>query len=487
MGADTMNGPFSVTITDTLFRDLQAHLFPGDNDEHAAVLIAGISKTPRGTRFLIREVIPAVFGRDYVPGSRGYRALTAQFVAEMANRCDNERLCYLPVHCHPGGGPVRFSSDDLASHERGYPAILEITQGGPVVPLVFSRDAVAGTVWTQTGRYPISHMTVVGPQVRYITSDGARKLKSARSHKDYDRQTRLFGAAGQEILTGLKVGIIGLGGGGSLVNEWLSRLGIGHIVAVDFDKVDVTNLTRIVGATRWDARTWLVGSSIRFLAKLGRRWASDKTEVARRVAKLANPSVQFEAIVGSVVDEAVAESLRDVDFLFLATDSIQSRLVFNALVQQYLIPGMQIGAKVSADRATGEIKNIFTATRPVLPGRGQGCLECNDLIPPDRLQLESLSVEERHSQAYIDDAEVHEPSVITLNVLSAAQAVNDLMMMFTGLFDADVSLRYQMNFVRERTLRPVEHATKFHCLDCSTQSKSRSARGGRSKLPCRLK
>ena len=58
----------------------------------------------------------------------------------------------------------------------------------------------------------------------------------------YDRHARLFGNVGQEILASLKVGVIGLGGGGSLLNEWLARLGVGHIVAVDFDKVEVSNL-----------------------------------------------------------------------------------------------------------------------------------------------------------------------------------------------------------------------------------------------------
>jgi molybdopterin/thiamine biosynthesis adenylyltransferase len=480
-----MKAPFSVTIDETLFKYLHEHLFPGDNDEHGAVLIAGISETDRGTRFLVREVIPAVAGRDYVPGTRGYRALTARFVAELANRCDNERLCYMPVHCHPGHGPVQFSSDDLASHERGYPAILEITQDGPVVPLVFSKDAVAGIVWTPQGRFPIESMTIVSAQMRRMYPNAAKPSGAVGSFTDYDRQTRLFGDTGQAILSALKVGIIGLGGGGSLINEWIARLGVGHIVGIDFDRVDLTNLTRIVGATRWDARTILTKRKSRLLVDLGKRWSSYKVNVARRVARTANPAVRFEAIIGSVLDEATAKRLSDVDFLFLASDSIQSRLVFNALVQQYLIPGIQIGAKVSANRKTGEITDIFTASRPVLPGLGNGCLECNNLIPPDRLQRESLTPDERRAQDYVDDAEVHEPSVITLNVLSAGQAVNDFMMMFTGLFDSDVSLQHHMNFVRERKLRHVDAAQKRSCPDCSTHIKSRFARGDRTRLPCR--
>ncbi|MCZ7579106.1 MAG: hypothetical protein M5U18_19515 [Dehalococcoidia bacterium] len=38
---------------------------------------------------------------------------------------------------------------------------------------------------------------------------------------------RLFGDAGQALLSQLKVGVVGAGGAGSLVNEYLSRLGVG--------------------------------------------------------------------------------------------------------------------------------------------------------------------------------------------------------------------------------------------------------------------
>jgi molybdopterin/thiamine biosynthesis adenylyltransferase len=55
-----------------------------------------------------------------------------------------------------------------------------------------------------------------------------------------------------------------------------------------------------------------------------------KVEIAKQVAREANPKVRFEAIAGSVVDATVAHRLTDVDFLFLATDTMQSRLIFNA-------------------------------------------------------------------------------------------------------------------------------------------------------------
>lgn len=478
-----MKTPISLTMDESLYGRLHEHLFPGDSDEHGAVIAAGIAESARGTRLLARDLFLAEDGTDYVPGTRGYRALTARFVAERAGYCAGENLCYLAVHCHGGGNQVAFSGDDIASHERGYPALLDITRGGPVGALVFAKNAVAGDIWTREGRFELSHATIVGPQV--IRLYAAPAASPRRTDVVFDRHARLFGDIGQDILSQLKVGIIGLGGGGSLVNEWLSRLGVGHIVAVDFDRVDVTNLPRIVGATRSDALMLLSQSRYTWLQQLGKRFARHKVHVARRVALQANPRILFDAVVGSVLDENVAKKLTDVDFLFLASDTIQSRRVFNALVHQYLIPGAQIGAKVSVDKATGKIEDIFVATRPVLPRPGAGCLQCHDLIPAALLAQEALSEEERRRQRYVDDETVVQPSVITLNVLSAAQAANDLMMMFTGLFKQSASLRHQIGFARERTLCTVEPRAEAGCLHCSSAARSRRARGDRARLPCR--
>lgn len=74
---------------------------------------------------------------------------------------------------------------------------------------------------------------------------------------------------------------------------------------------------------------------------------------------------------------------------------------------------------------------VFVATRPVLPYAAAGCLSCHESIPASYLQDEALSGSERKAQRYVDCLHVVEPSVITLNVLSAAQAVNDMMMLFT--------------------------------------------------------
>jgi hypothetical protein len=127
------------------------------------------------------------------------------------------------------------------------------------------------------------------------------------------------------------------------------------------------------------------------------------------------------------------------------------------------------------------------ATRPILPYAGAGCLSCHELIPAARLQEEALSENERRAQSYVESEDVAEPSVITLNVLSAAQRVNDMLMMFTGLYYEGVKLQLQINFVRERLLTEVGPVADEFCLDCSDTVRSRRGRGDRVRLPCRAR
>lgn len=60
----------------------------------------------------------------------------------------------------------------------------------------------------------------------------------------------LLGADGMERLKGARVAVFGLGGVGSYVAEALSRSGVGTLDLVDDDRIALTNLNRLLFATR---------------------------------------------------------------------------------------------------------------------------------------------------------------------------------------------------------------------------------------------
>ena len=279
MASSAVVGHIGLRLPAAMAAELDGHLFPGDGEEHGAVIGAAVLKTDRGIRMLGRRLFLAVEGVDYLPGQRGHRMLTADFVRRCALACASEGLAYLAVHNHSGTDAVAFSATDLASHERGYPAIVDILDGPPAGGLVFARNAVAGDIWNSADDQTELDHTVIAGNSQQLRYPSPRRPRAA-GH-EYDRQVRLFGDRGQEILRDQKVAIIGAGGAGSLINEYLSRLGVGHLVVVDYDRLDPTNYPRVVGARPGDLTPWFRSKA---LARLLRWRPTYKVSVAERLA-----------------------------------------------------------------------------------------------------------------------------------------------------------------------------------------------------------
>jgi hypothetical protein len=169
-------------------------------------------------------------------------------------------------------------------------------------------------------------------------------------------------------------------------------------------------------------------------------------------------------------------------YLFLAADSMGARLLFNAIVHQYGVPGVQVGAKVPVS-ATGEVGDVFCVSRTVTPD--EGCLWCNGLINPSRLQDEAVPASVRRGYAYVDDPSVVAPSVVTLNAIACAHAADEFLFHITGLknHDADGGW-FRWNSRRNQASRDIPRADPA-CLECSNAEASRLGRGDNVPLPTR--
>ena len=474
---------WQLVVPASLYSKLISHLFPGDNDEHGAVITAGTHVLPDGrVRLLARELHLAVDGQDYLPSTRGYRRLRAEFITKHIVPCRDEGLAYLAVHNHGGNDSVEFSTDDIRSHERGYPALLDVVNGPPVGGLVLARSAAAGDIWLPgCERVSLQSVTVVGRQRRILQSRPT--ASSFYGPAIYDRQARLFGETGQDILRTSKVGIVGLGGVGSLLAEFLGHLGVGSFVLIDPDRLEPSNIPRVAGASFWLARTWLrkrwLPASI---GRLAQRLSVPKVALARRGIARVNPSASVVAIHGDVLEPANAAHLLGCDYIFLAADTMRARLLFNQIVHQYLIPGVQVGSKVGTAE-NGDVTSVFSVVRPVAPDKG--CLWCNGLINRTKLQAESQTREERKAQRYVDEPEIVAPSVVTLNAVGAAHAANDFLFYMTGLSNGLASQDYFRHDPQTRCSWLDEPRKDELCPECGHTPRSRLARGDARTLNTR--
>lgn len=128
----------------------------------------------------------------------------------------------------------------------------------------------------------------------------------------YSRHISLkeIGVAGQQKINAAKVLVIGAGGLGCPVLQYLAAAGVGSIGIVDFDVVDVSNLQRQI----------LFGTS-----SLGR----NKAEVAKEVLLHLNPTINIKSYCVKLEAYTIAEIFEPYDIVVDATDNFASRYLIN--------------------------------------------------------------------------------------------------------------------------------------------------------------
>jgi len=129
----------------------------------------------------------------------------------------------------------------------------------------------------------------------------------------YSRQMMLpeIDAEGQQRLANARVLIIGLGGLGSSSSIYLAAAGIGQLVLVDFDNVDLSNLQRQILHTTAD---------------IGR----PKVESARDCLLAINPDTQITLIDHKLEHDAMEKEVSNADVVVDASDNFETRFAINA-------------------------------------------------------------------------------------------------------------------------------------------------------------
>ena len=140
----------------------------------------------------------------------------------------------------------------------------------------------------------------------------ADEILSPRELRRYSRQIMIaeIGTAGQEKLKKSKVLVVGAGGLGCPVLQYLVAAGVGKVAIVEYDMVDETNLQRQI----------LYGSDD--VGKL-------KSIIAKNRLDHLNSLVETE-IFNLRLDAANAlRVVKDFDIVVDATDNLESRYIIN--------------------------------------------------------------------------------------------------------------------------------------------------------------
>jgi len=129
---------------------------------------------------------------------------------------------------------------------------------------------------------------------------------------DYSRQILLkeIGPQGQALLTRSRVLIVGIGGLGSPVVQYLAGAGVGHLELVDADALDASNLHR---------------QPIYALADTGKA----KVELARAAILAINPSVAVHAHAARFTPDNALDLVRANDVVIDCSDNFLTKFLIN--------------------------------------------------------------------------------------------------------------------------------------------------------------
>jgi adenylyltransferase/sulfurtransferase len=165
----------------------------------------------------------------------------------------------------------------------------------------------------------------------------------------YSRQARFWavGAAGQARLGAARVAVIGCGALGSAAVDLLARAGVGEIVVVDRDFVELSNLQRQVLFDEADAAAQI-----------------PKAVAAANAVRRVNSQVKVRPLIADVTPANVEEIVAGAGVVIDGTDNFETRYLVNDACVKHGLPWVYGGAI----GATGMVM-------PILPGETP-CLRC---------------------------------------------------------------------------------------------------------------
>jgi molybdopterin/thiamine biosynthesis adenylyltransferase len=431
----------TLAITEAVWSELSMALT--DCHEKAGMLSARAVEGSGDVTLLGRELTWAS-PEAYVKRTRHGLALRSTGWLPAARAAVADDCTAIFVHTHPGGEPS-FSDHDDHVDEDMLDTFSRFDAGGRYASLVIAgspdNPRPAARIYpNRGGQIPVDKFRIVGDSVRVLLAGAAAVL----DHEAFDRQIRVFGSMGQQVVGALHVAVVGAGGTGSAVAEQLARLGVGVLTIVDDDVVTEATPTRGYGMT---------------VADTGRPKAEVLADHLRRIGL----GTQVNGIMSPVQDPCGHDAIQHADVVFCCADGHGARLVLNRWAYAHLAPVLDVAVLVSTEG--GNVSGIDGRVTWLSPGAA--CLLCRNRVDAALAYAEMLHPDERKrlaGEGYVREAETTQPAVVTLTSFIASLATTEFLQRLFSL--ADPAPTEVLARIRDRELRRNRVPQRVGCFCC---------------------
>lgn len=361
---------YSIALTSETDEVLRTYLLRSDGQEDVCYALWYPS---RGTERMTAIVCEPILPRDGDRQVHGNASTTSHYLGRALDLAEKRGAGVVFLHSHPFPGWQGMSQDDVETERRQAPGVKATTQL-PLVGMTLGTDGIwSGRFWTKTAprqyeRNWCSSVRVVGGSGLEVSfNDGLLPRPAFR--EELKRTISSWGVESQESLARLRFGIVGVGSVGSIVAETLARMGVQHIILIDYDHVERHNLDRLLHANAEDAL-----NHRRKIDVIGDALAKSATAATPRIDRL-----PF-----TVVEENGFRAALDCDILFSCVDRPWPRHVLNYLAYAYLIPVVDGGILIRTRH--DRLRQASWRSHAVLPGRR--CLVCIGQYDPSDVNVE---------------------------------------------------------------------------------------------------
>ncbi len=242
-------------------------------------------------------------------------------------------------------------------------SLREATGGSATAWIVVG--ALAATIW--------GYLRVLRHLKGRVRRDNRDGMDSSASTAEVERNARHIalreiGGTGQKRLKGARVLVVGAGGLGAPVLQYLAAAGVGTIGVIDGDAVENSNLQRQV--IHSDARIGM-----------------PKVFSAQKAMADQNPFVSIRPYNRRLTREIAADLFADYDLVLDGTDDVETRYLVNEFAVKARIPLIsgaiaQWEGQVSVfDPARGGPCYACVFPKPTAPGLAPSCAEAGVLGP----------------------------------------------------------------------------------------------------------
>lgn len=400
-----MTRALTLALTASDHHDLERHLFPGDGLEAAAILICGRAGADC-ERLCVHRVIDVPY--DECPTRTPVQLVWPGEYLEIAiDAADKIGGSIILVHSHPGG-LFDFSQIDDASDASAIPALRhgsadETIKHGSAI--MVPGGAIKARLYHETG--------LIEPVARiYSVADDIKAVGDPIPATPLPFSSQMTDALGQ-----LTACVVGASGTGSIVIENLCRRGIGKIIIIDFDVMKHKNLNRILNSTMADAEA--------------ERY---KTAMLKETISKYRADLEIISIETPIEREGAIIAASGGDVIFSCVDTMEGRHYCELMSRAFIAPLIDVGVTIPTRQSADQTVRIADVCGRIDYVHPDGpSLTDRGVITPEGLYAEYLSrvdpsaLVEQQNEGYLKGFADEAPSVLTLNMIGAALAVEEWM------------------------------------------------------------